>query len=62
MRRGRDPLIAVRLPAPLLAALDEEVRRRPRGVRGGRLDASRSAVVRDALLSLLERAGRKVSL
>ena len=50
----RDPLIGVRLPPGLLAALDAEVGRRSwrgRGRDGGR---SRSAVVREALCLLLE--------
>lgn len=51
--RARDPLVAVRLPADMLAALDEAVRLRPRGRKAWEGAASRSAVVREALEAFL---------
>jgi len=64
--RTRDPLVAVRMPAWLLALLDKEVADRPR-LRRGRCRAAdtrggtRSAVIRAALCQMfgVDDAGRR---
>jgi hypothetical protein len=51
--REREPLIAVRLPRLMLEALDAAARVRPGGRRSYDGAASRSAIVREALMCFL---------
>jgi len=53
MRRERDPLIAVRVPAAMLRALDEAASVRRGGERAWDGARSRSAIVREALQAFL---------